>query len=557
MPAVGLADPDLVFFSAQQVKTEKKLVKDSTLGLIQVVKGHLIATSLYGGLIQQFQWQWTWKVVEKGADFIVQFPSSEKLKMMMEFDEFRLKGTNAYIKVSNVNKKVLPVGRIFSVRARAEGVPDESKHYKGICEVGSLIGVVDDVDMQILSDLDMVRFQANVMSISKFPMVRRYVVKPWAYDITFFIEKVIEKGTIKMTGCASMDVDQQGAEKSREVDPKLDEEEAARASKKQKSSEADTTQKLQEGTGPEGPDVVNKVDTAVLPSVGVHKGDVSEEDRSQSGKDKMLANQGSDESAELLKDKEKCMGYVAENAESLKHADQVEKTGEEELDEELVDYEESQEKFQYNDDGEDDLMESEESFSTKVKKMTTGTTTKDDLIQVKLEKDRGKQSMVSEEPRRCPRLRSQEDADRIDLAMKRAAQKNEIPGKDLVVPTVLNSSPEILISMSDRLGVCAEKKEMHGNIVSVIQSLEQTKKIMFEESKKEKNMYQPKSSDLFTQVTEELDDMAEDSDDDLVMDTSPGKGQLNKSGNNKIMKLCSPVFRVELAKKRGRPPKNK
>jgi hypothetical protein len=71
MPAVGLADPDLGFFSAQQVNTEKKLVKDSTLGLIQVVKGHLTATSLYGGLIQQFQWQWIWKVVEKGADFVV------------------------------------------------------------------------------------------------------------------------------------------------------------------------------------------------------------------------------------------------------------------------------------------------------------------------------------------------------------------------------------------------------------------------------------------------------------------------------------------------------
>jgi hypothetical protein len=135
--------------------------------------------------------------------------------------------------------------------------------------------------------------------------------------------------------------------------------------------------------------------------------------------------------------------------------------------------------------------------------------------------------------------------------MKRAAQKNEILGKDLMVPTILNSSPEMLINMTDRLGVCAEKKEMHGNIVSVIQSLEQTRKIMFEESKKEKNMYQPKSSDLFTQVTEELDDMAEESDDDLVMDTSPGKEQLNKSGNNKIMKLCSPVFRVELAKKKG------
>jgi hypothetical protein len=78
---------------------------------------------------------------------------------------------------------------------------------------------------------------------------------------------------------------------------------------------------------------------------------------------------------------------------------------------------------------------------------------------------------------------------------------------------------------------------------------------MFEESKKDKNIYHPKSSDLFTQVTEELDDMAEESDDDMVMDISPGKGQLNKSGNKRIMKPCSPVFRVELAKKGVNPPR--
>jgi hypothetical protein len=59
-------------------------------------------------------------------------------------------------------------------------------------------------------------------------------------------------------------------------------------------------------------------------------------------------------------------------------------------------------------------------------------------------------------------------------------------------------------------------------------------------------------------VTEELDDMVEESDDDLFMNTSPCKGQLSKPGNSKkIMKLCSPIFRVELAKKRGRPPKIK
>jgi hypothetical protein len=170
--------------------------------------------------------------VEKGADFVVRFPSSEKLKMMIKFDEFRLKGTNSYIKVTNVNKKVMPVGRLFSVWARAEGVPDESKHYKGICEVGSLIGAIDDVDMQILADLDVVRFQVDVMSIRKFPMVRRYVVKPFSYDITFSIEKVIEMGTIEMAMGTQMETDQKEAKENKDTEPKLDEEEAARASKK-------------------------------------------------------------------------------------------------------------------------------------------------------------------------------------------------------------------------------------------------------------------------------------------------------------------------------------
>jgi hypothetical protein len=121
-------------------------------------------------------------------------------------------------------------------------------------------------------------------------------------------------------------------------------------------------------------------------------------------------------------------------------------------------------------------MESQESFSTKVKKMTSDTPSREEMIQAKLERDRGKQTIVCEEPRRCPRL------DMTDLAMKRAAQKNEIPGNKLVVPTVLNSNSDMLVDMTDKLGICADKKDMHVKIVSVIQTLEHTRKTMFEES---------------------------------------------------------------------------
>jgi hypothetical protein len=91
------------------------------------------------------------------------------------------------------------------------------------------------------------------------------------------------------------------------------------------------------------------------------------------------------------------------------------------------------------------------------------------------------------------------------------------------------------------------------SIVYVIISLEQTRKIVYDESKKNKDLLQPKNPDLFTQVTEMVDDMAEDSDEELLMHASPSRAQLSKPVN-KIVKLCSPVFRVELVKKGVDPP---
>jgi hypothetical protein len=515
MPAVGLADPDLGFFSAQQVRTEKKTAKESALGLIQVVSGYLTATTLYGGLIEQFQWQWTWKVVEKGKDFVVQFPSVEKLKMMMEFDEFKLKGTGAYIKVSPVTKKVVPVGRFYSVWARAEGVPDEVKHYKGICEVGSLIGAVDDVDMQILADLDVVRFQVDVRSIKKFPMVKQFAITPWMYNITFSIERILEEGTldevVTVTNVTQKSSDEQ----------MVDEEEQARAAKKLKASTEES--KMDN----------NKVD----------REDGEEE------KDKGMDGDKGKSDGRLTEEKEVTNRVEADNIQ--KEFVEAEKE-EEEREEELVDFEDSQDKL--GDQEEEDVFESQESFTTKVNKITAVSKTSEELIAVKMEHDKSKNKAIVEEPRRCPRLKEQEDADRTELAMKRTAKKNEITGNDTTL-TVLNSSDAVLLDMNSKLGVVSSKDGDDYSIVSVIKNLENTRKIIYDESLKKKDLVPPEKLDIFTQVTEMVDDMDEDSDDELEMHTSPSRTQLSIPAN-KIVKLCSPVFRVELVKKkRGRPPK--
>jgi hypothetical protein len=80
----------------------------------------------------------------------------------------------------------------------------------------------------------------------------------------------------------------------------------------------------------------------------------------------------------------------------------------------------------------------------------------------------------------------------------------------------------------------------------------------FKKVKKDKGMLQHTHTNLFTKVTEEVDEMAcnSDSDTEMVGDyTNHSVVKLGRSNN--ITKQCSPVFWVELAKKRGRPPKLK
>jgi hypothetical protein len=179
-----------------------------------------------------------------------------------------------------------------------------------------------------------------------------------------------------------------------------------------------------------------------------------------------------------------------------KVADETERE-EEEREEELVDFEDSQDKL--GDQEEDDVLESQESFTTKVNKITVVSKTSEELIVVKIEHEKTKSKVTLEEPRRCSRLKEQEDADRTELAMKRTARKNEILGNETTL-TVLNSSDEVL-DMNNKLGVVSSKGGEDYSIVSVIKNLESTRKIVYDESMKNKELAPPNNLDMFTQVT--------------------------------------------------------
>lgn len=65
---------------------------------------------LLEGLPRQYDKKYEWNVARGGHNFVVQFPSLEKLEMLRGFEEFKLKCSNAYIKVDNAANVVEQVG---------------------------------------------------------------------------------------------------------------------------------------------------------------------------------------------------------------------------------------------------------------------------------------------------------------------------------------------------------------------------------------------------------------------------------------------------------------
>lgn len=75
--------------------------------------------------------------------------------------------------------------------------------------------------------------------------------------------------------------------------------------------------------------------------------------------------------------------------------------------------------------------------------------------------------------------------------MQRAASKNNISGDDPnheTVPTVLNTDNNVLADITNNLGVEDSKEDNHENLIAVVKTLDLTRKTLFEESSKDKNM---------------------------------------------------------------------
>jgi hypothetical protein len=194
MPIVGMAADGLGLYSSHFAKPLSRKPKRSFIGLVKVVEGLISAKDLEKDFGFHFPWGKTWKATKCHVGFLMQFPSQEKLDEMINFSELKMKMSGAKNSVSYWSSQAKPKSKLHSVWIVAENVPEELQNYQAICELGSTIGAVEEVDILSLDSKDIVRFKVHVKSVAMIPPIIEVGVKPLLYDIFFKIDDITDEG---------------------------------------------------------------------------------------------------------------------------------------------------------------------------------------------------------------------------------------------------------------------------------------------------------------------------------------------------------------------------
>lgn len=86
------------------------------------------------------------------------------------------------------------LGNFILYGLRATGVPNTMKGYFALCEVGSALGVVLEIDMELLRTHDLARIKEGVKDPFKIHFKTLTTPKFLTYDVYFTMESVVEIG---------------------------------------------------------------------------------------------------------------------------------------------------------------------------------------------------------------------------------------------------------------------------------------------------------------------------------------------------------------------------
>jgi hypothetical protein len=166
MPIIGMAADGLGFYLSHFAKPLSKKPKRVFIGLVKVIEGLVSAKDLEKDFGLHFPWGKMWKATKCHSVFLMQFPSQERFDEMISFPELKMKMSGAKIVVVPWSSRAKPKSRLHTVWIVAENVPEELQYYQSICEIGSMIGAVEEVDLLSLDSEDIVRFKVYIKSVA-------------------------------------------------------------------------------------------------------------------------------------------------------------------------------------------------------------------------------------------------------------------------------------------------------------------------------------------------------------------------------------------------------
>ncbi|KAG8065803.1 hypothetical protein GUJ93_ZPchr0004g39393 [Zizania palustris] len=121
-----------------------------------------------------------------------------RLEEISNFEEFTLKGTNARVKVRPWTQEALAGGKLHVVWIRVKGLPDSMKNYHALCEVGSNVGVVLDIDMEAVRVKDVIRVKIGMLNTFAFPLSLVLTTPNMLlYNVTYELHEVVEVGWLQ------------------------------------------------------------------------------------------------------------------------------------------------------------------------------------------------------------------------------------------------------------------------------------------------------------------------------------------------------------------------
>ncbi|KAK1646516.1 hypothetical protein QYE76_064321 [Lolium multiflorum] len=198
----GSANPGLGFFHVDVEGPEAvQWLNMDNVGIVVIKEGEISAEELEKSFNDMWKVNWFWQIRQVGPKkFLVRFPPSKRIKELVEYPSINLKKEGVVIYFENWEGETEPFEEFQEIWVRIFGIPPKWLTWKTICQVSTALGVLINIDWQVIfrSFYEEVRVKVAVRDKSKIPSNKLFEMEQCFFLINFLVESDGE--TIEVDG---------------------------------------------------------------------------------------------------------------------------------------------------------------------------------------------------------------------------------------------------------------------------------------------------------------------------------------------------------------------